>query len=99
MPGYICAVAVCKSNTKKAKETGERISFHSFPTNKAMQKEWIQSCHRKDKFDPIHKKICSKHFDYEDYEDAIQAKVMGVLPKRLKKNGNFILFINLLQTS
>lgn len=32
-----------------------------------------------------HKKICSKHFTIDDYEDVIEAKLMGVVPKRLKK--------------
>ena len=29
------------------------------------------------------------HFKSEDYEDEIQAKVMGWVPKKLKKTGKF----------
>lgn len=89
MPGFICAVAVCKSNSERAKKSGQHISFHSFPADKALQKEWIRRCKRKDKFDPKHKKVCSEHFTIDDYEDAIQAKIMNAMPKRLRKGGNY----------
>ncbi|KAJ8913046.1 hypothetical protein NQ315_002063 [Exocentrus adspersus] len=85
MPGFICAVAICKSNSEKAKKSGQHISFHSFPSDMGIRKEWVRRCHRKDMFDPKHKKVCSMHFTVEDYEDAIQAQIMNVVPKRLRK--------------
>lgn len=88
MPGgSICSVAVCKSNSKKAKEKGEQLNFFTFPQDPQLRKEWMKQCHRKDKFNPGSKRICSKHFTSDDYEDAMQTKLMKETPKRLKKNG------------
>ncbi|KAJ8920913.1 hypothetical protein NQ315_015706 [Exocentrus adspersus] len=33
----------------------------------------------------MYKRVCSKHFRLEDYEDRIQASIMNTKPKRLKK--------------
>lgn len=88
MPGgSVCSVAICKSNSKKAKEKGEHLMFFTFPKDEKLRKEWVNKCHRQDKFDPKYKRVCSKHFKPEDYEDLLQATLMGSEPRKLKSNG------------
>lgn len=93
--GMICSVAVCKSistKAKKKKKNGEALAFFSFPKNCDLRKEWVRKCFRKDKFDPANKRVCSKHFKNEDFEDYIKANLMGTHPKRLKNTGKYISF-------
>ncbi|XP_044262142.1 THAP domain-containing protein 5-like [Tribolium madens] len=84
MTGTICSVAICKSNAQKAKRGGEKIKFFSFPKNPEIRKEWVRRCHRKDKWDPRNKRICSKHFTDGDYQDSLQAKLLNIRPEKLK---------------
>lgn len=89
MPGgKICSVAICKSNSKKAKETGENIMFFSFPKDPEVRKEWIRKCYRKDSFSVENKRVCSKHFKSDDFEDEMKARLMGIQAQKLKKTGN-----------
>lgn len=87
MTGTICSVAICKSNAQKAKKCNQEIRFFTFPKDKILRKKWVTLCYRKDKFDPSNKRICSKHFDLNQYEDVIHAKLMNILPKKLKETG------------
>lgn len=88
MPGgVVCSVATCKSNSKKALEGGEKLSFFSFPKEPKIAKEWIRKCYRKDKWHISNKRICGKHFKPDDFEDELQARILNVQPKRLKKSG------------
>lgn len=89
MPGgVICSVAICKSNSKKAKAAGENLMFFRFPKDIQIRKEWIQKCHRQDKWNSDNKRICSKHFKTDDYQDELQARLLDLQPKVLKTNGN-----------
>lgn len=83
--GSTCNVASCKNTSEKAKKCGLEIIFHSFPTDPHIRKEWIRKCYRKDKFTP--RRICSTHFLPSDYEDELEARLMGYRPKKLLKNG------------
>ena len=88
MPGgSICSVPICKNNSKKAKESGQGQMFFNFPKDPQIRKEWVRKCHRKDKFDPQNKRVCSDHFTPDDYEDLLQARLLKIRPKKLKKNG------------
>lgn len=87
--GITCSVAICDSNTVKLKKSGQKLIFHTFPIGK-IGKEWVRRCHRKDSFNPMdkNKRICSKHFVKEDYDDIVEASIKNILPKKLKPNGN-----------
>lgn len=85
----VCSVATCKSNSVKAKQSGEILHFHSFPMDKRIRQEWVVKCYRNDKFNPANKKVCSKHFQIDDYEDGLRAKLMNLVPRKLKKTGVF----------
>lgn len=90
MPGgVVCSVAICKNNSKKALESGQKLSFFYFPKDPKIRKEWVRKCYRKDVWDVTNKRICGKHFKLEDFEDKMQAKVMNREPKQLKKSGKY----------
>ncbi|XP_044272693.1 52 kDa repressor of the inhibitor of the protein kinase-like [Tribolium madens] len=63
---------------------GESLSFHRFPKDPGLREEWVRRCYRKDKFSPENKRICSKHFTLNDFQDYMQAHVLGRSPKTLK---------------
>ncbi|BES92107.1 Hypothetical protein NTJ_04915 [Nesidiocoris tenuis] len=56
------------------------------PKEENIRKVWIQFCGRVDKFNPDTARVCSNHFTMDDFEDAIQSKIMGRYPRRLKKS-------------
>lgn len=85
--GNRCSVAICKSHSGLAKSAGEKLAFFSFPKDPNIKKQWIQKCYRKDKWNPDTGRICGKHFSSDDFEDALQAALMNLTPKRLKKTG------------
>ena len=86
MPGgTVCSVATCKSNSKKAKENLEHIMFFTFPKEPEIRREWIKKCYRKDKFNPKYKRICSRHFKPNDFEDELQARLTGSQLRKLNK--------------
>ncbi len=62
-----CAVASCQPTSKSTKGSSP-ISFHRFPTEPSLKKQWIIRCCRHDKFNPANCKVCSKHFSSSDYE-------------------------------
>lgn len=88
MPGgNICSIATCKSNSKKNKETDEeKLIFFSFPKNLVILNEWVRKCCRKDKWTLVNKRICSRRFKKDDYEDELQARLMNIQPRKLKKD-------------
>lgn len=92
MTGIICSVAVCRSNSKKASDAGEKISFFQFPKDPKIRKEWIQNCYRQDKFDPKNKRVCDKHFKEDDYEDGLRARLLNTRPRILKATGKLTMF-------
>lgn len=61
-----CAIYGCSVNNKKKTYNGE-ISFHSFPKQQKMCKQWIFLCRRKDKINTKTARICCKHFEESDF--------------------------------
>ncbi|CAH1406768.1 unnamed protein product [Nezara viridula] len=86
MPGSICSVAMCKSNAIISKKLGDNVRFFTFPKDVKLRREWVKRCSRSEKFNPINKRICSKHFKPDDFEDAIEAMIQDRLPKILKRD-------------
>ncbi|KAL1509992.1 hypothetical protein ABEB36_004652 [Hypothenemus hampei] len=93
MTGTICSVANCKSNHAKAKKDGEIIRFFTFPRSPLTRKQWVRLCHRKNNFNPLNKRICSKHFDSNQFEDLIHAKLTNSVCSKLKKTALPTLFL------
>lgn len=88
MPGgMVCSVAICRNNSIKCKEKGENTLFFTFPKDSLIRKEWVRKYYRKDKWNPVNKRVCSKHFKVDDYEDQMHARLMNLIPKKLKKDG------------
>lgn len=88
MPGgTVCSVSTCKSNSAKAKAEGQNLMFFTFPKDSQIRKEWVRKCYRKDKWNPDNKRVCSKHFKQHDFEDEMQARLLNIQPKKLKKDG------------
>ncbi|XP_076231436.1 uncharacterized protein LOC143177427 [Calliopsis andreniformis] len=83
--GTVCSVATCKSNSKKVKKNQEHIIFFTFPKDHEIRTEWIRKCYRKDKFNSEYKRIRSLHFEPNDYEDELQARLTGSQLKKLKR--------------
>ena len=66
--GVCCAVAVCKNTYYKSKKLNKEISYHHFTADKTIRKLWVNSCTRKDSFNPNTSYICSEHFARRDFE-------------------------------
>ncbi|XP_066262755.1 THAP domain-containing protein 2-like [Euwallacea similis] len=91
--GMICAVAICTSRSKIIKEKGGNVRFFTFPKQPEICEEWVRKCYRTDKFSSQNARICSLHFQAEDFEDELRATLMGYAPKRLKKDAIPSLFL------
>ena len=77
-----CAVANCKSNTRKNKYlcNNEKLSFHKFPKNQKLAKLWWLKCRRNDR-------VCSLHFLPRDFDHSSPPEMYGLpAKKRLYKN-------------
>ena len=62
----VCAVAPCKSLFRK----GSPPSFFSFPRDPTVRARWVAACKRADKFNPDQARVCSEHFQEEDYDES-----------------------------
>lgn len=93
MTGTVCSVAYCKSNAIKSKKCGEKIKFFTFPKDPVLKEEWVRLCKRNDNFDATYKRICSRHFKTEDFENSLKIKLMGSEPRKLKSNGEKLYII------
>ncbi|XP_044204586.1 uncharacterized protein LOC122980530 isoform X3 [Thunnus albacares] len=89
MPG-MCSVPGCKGY-KKARSRG--VVFHSLPTRDPRRcRKWLKAI-QNPKFDentPVAKygniRVCSQHFQPEDYEPDIQAELMKTTPRKILKS-------------
>lgn len=84
--GNSCGVAICKNTSINAKKRGLSLRFFTFPKDPVLKKVWATKCHRQDKgFNPSNAKMCSEHFNEDDFEDALKARLLGTTPVKLKK--------------
>lgn len=65
-----CAVYGC-NNTNCGSCPATGINYYSFPKDKKKQKAWVVLCRRKDKFNVNSARVCSVHFNPEDYKPNI----------------------------
>lgn len=89
--GSTCSVACCRNYSEKGKlsETEATFIFQTFPRDPQLRKEWIRRCYRKDNFTPL--RMCSYYFKPSDYEDEMRGRLMGFIPRKLKKDGKYYL--------
>lgn len=86
----MCSVPGCKGY-KKARSRG--VVFHSLPTRDPGRcRKWLKAI-QNPKFDedtPVAKygniRVCSQHFQQDDYEPDIQAELMKTTPRKILKS-------------
>ncbi|KAK7602116.1 hypothetical protein V9T40_009557 [Parthenolecanium corni] len=86
--GSYCAVAECNNSSVKAHKNNLILTFHRFPKDER-KKEWLNRCKRMDKINLDRSNnyyVCSAHFDEEDYEPDLRAKLMNEPRKRRLKS-------------
>jgi hypothetical protein len=88
-----CAIAGCSNNYQRTK--GNKISFHLFPKNESARQEWIKLCGRDHPFNAKTWRVCSLHFDANDFERDLQAELLNYTPKAKKlKLGALPIIVN-----
>lgn len=83
-----CAVYGCKSSPARP---ADGTSFHSFPKDKQLQKAWIVLCRRQDKINVKNARICSVHFNPEDFKpninDFLASHGLNIKQRKMLKPG------------
>lgn len=80
-----CAVAKCYSSNRQS-SSKQNFSFFVFPNDSKRRAEWIHRCGRADPINPRTARICSKHFQDEDfYPTTIMKRSFGIKCKLLLK--------------
>lgn len=79
-----CAVATCKNYWRKTKDT-EHVIYHRFPNNKEIAKIWLFKCKRADTVNIVNARVCSVHFDNEDYLRDLQHELLGLPPRKKRR--------------
>ncbi|KAG5871338.1 hypothetical protein JTB14_018592 [Gonioctena quinquepunctata] len=88
MPGHFrCSVEYC-DNTSTSNSADGTLSFHRFPKNHTVKQAWINYCRNSKEWVPNESaRICSEHFDKNDFETNLQESLLHVKPRRtLVKN-------------
>ena len=62
-----CCVAICGNYHRKTYKTNPAIIYHRFPTDKTLQKIWLNRTKRADSFNIKNARVCSIHFKESDY--------------------------------
>ena len=67
--------------------SSKTVSLHSLPKDKKLRKIWIERLYRSDKFNVSSARICSEHFNHQDFERDLRNELVGLpLRKILKKD-------------
>uniref|UniRef100_A0A0A9XHZ6 THAP domain-containing protein 10 n=1 Tax=Lygus hesperus TaxID=30085 RepID=A0A0A9XHZ6_LYGHE len=61
--GPRCSVMNCDNTSRKRDELGLDISFHRFPRDLTLQKEWIRRCRPLNYVNILNRQVCSIHFE------------------------------------
>lgn len=72
-----CCVLLCKNNAKNTK-----VSFHIFPKNANIAKQWHIAIERKCAKTSVKMRICSAHFKITDFDNTgkLRKLKIGVIP-------------------
>ena len=76
--GKTCSVAICPSP--------KDAIYHAFPSDLIIQKQWIHLCKREGFVNAKTAKVCSCHFNEEDYERDLKCELLGLPPKKRLKS-------------
>ena len=96
MKMVLCAAYGCNSRSDK----GVKVSFHQFPKDEKVRKQWIDRLNRGgsafQKFKPTHHKLCGKHFEEDQFERNFANKIgcEEEFRKRLKSDAIPTIFPN-----
>lgn len=85
MPNVRCNVSTCNNRIDKTKSAGMQISYHRFPKDPRIRKEWTIKCKRAGKWNPDMCRICSVHFAADDFIKDFKSELMGTPFKRMLK--------------
>lgn len=81
-----CAVWNCSSLHGQIDKEGKKISLHAFPLKDATRlKAWVHACGRQDFIPNKVDRVCSLHFNPEDFERDLQLELMGQDPTKRKR--------------
>jgi len=78
-----CAAFGCNSDSRY----NTSVSYHCFPSDKALQDQWLARISRADLVVTKHSRLCSLHFTPDDYERDLRAELTGRKRKRDLKTG------------
>ena len=82
-----CQIASCRNNSARA-HSDEGISFFHFPKDPNIRSQWIHFCDRgESKWTPrADDRVCSVHFQLDDFQRDLQAELMGTPARKKLKN-------------
>ena len=80
---YCCAVGC--SNDSRFVSKGQGISFHCFPTEDSLLKEWLAKISRVGLEVTKGTRLCSDHFEPDCFERDLRAELLGSKGKRALK--------------
>ena len=65
--GFKCCIYGCKSGYASQIIKNKFISFHKFPQDVGLKQQWIAKTYRKDFIPKTFSRVCSLHFNENDY--------------------------------
>ena len=77
---HTCAVATCPSPVD--------VSYHRFPKDTKLQKQWEEACKRKDSINVKTALVCDLHFKDEDFKRDFQNELLNLPLRKLLIEGN-----------
>ncbi|CAH1286851.1 unnamed protein product [Chrysodeixis includens] len=78
-----CCVLSCKNYSDRRYEAMDDITFHLFPSEDNLRQQWITKINRQDWSPTKYSKICSCHFNDEDFivtKKGLRKLKKGTLP-------------------
>lgn len=91
-----CAVVGCKNNNnKRCRHSETKVRYFTFPAHQAVRDVWIQRCRQKCNFKAVNGRICSEHFNEEDY--CVKEKLLNLPAIKWKLKKDAIPSVNLPQ--
>ncbi|XP_072396484.1 uncharacterized protein [Diabrotica undecimpunctata] len=78
-----CDVFGCNVDNQ-SKNFNTNIKFFSFPKDKKLLCVWKQLCKRANNFNITNARICSLHFNSDDYERNLKHDLLGYSPKNFR---------------
>ncbi|CAG4989203.1 unnamed protein product [Parnassius apollo] len=71
-----CSVSNCSNCSGKGYCSSKGISYHCFPINPEVKEKWILATGKKNWFPSKHSKICSAHFQEQDFNPTRKRRVL-----------------------